>query len=231
MSVYNPFLAATTQVLIGKLLLWVPELIAEIAPEGLEHPPFSFIQPVTDEMAYHQYRLTRVERYKINQHQFKYGHIKALPIPEPFKTFEAFCLHYKRLPQDIPIEMICILIKCIQHIFGFECVVYDQNLKSHALGAHYGGTVLFKRCLEELHILDSRILKYQNLCWEDESTDLVPVYEFVFRKLKTFGLDWDYRNFDLAYLHFDEARWVKELKMTRSTRNITRRLSKPLKPR
>ncbi|MGY0039320.1 hypothetical protein [Pedobacter sp. NJ-S-72] len=161
-------------------------------------------------MAYHQYRLTRVERYKINQHQFKYGHIKDLPIPEPFKTFEAFCLHYKRLPQDMPIEMICILIKCIQHIFGFECAVYDQNLKSHTLGAHYGGSVLFKRYLEELHILDSRILKYQNLCWENESTDLVPVYEFVFRKLKAFGLDWDYRNFDLAYLHFDEARWVKE---------------------
>ncbi|MGY0039319.1 hypothetical protein [Pedobacter sp. NJ-S-72] len=41
MSVYSPFLAATTQVLISKLLLSVPELIAEIAPEGFEHsPPF-----------------------------------------------------------------------------------------------------------------------------------------------------------------------------------------------
>ncbi len=65
---------------------------------------------------------------------------------------------------------------------------------------HFMRSVASELQVIDMNYFDSRELEYPHT----DKVDLIPVYEFIFTKLKAQNLDWEYRNYYLAYLKQQE---------------------------
>lgn len=200
MSIYIPAAESRTRVLIGKLILSIPELIQELAPNGIENSAFNYMVPKSVEEEYLIYRKNRATKYKLNRKAISFGNTSRKMLrADALRSFEDFKMCFKPAPENMPAEMVYLMEICITHIFGGQCIVHDKNLRSFTMGPEYRSHEFFSNLVNDLNFFEKDYLKHYSFIKLPEvaSIDLIPIYEFIFKALKAQNLEWEYRD---AYL-------------------------------
>lgn len=122
--------------------------------------------------------------------------LKKGPTDKPILSFEEFIKDIKADPVDEQYEIVSIVGDCIWNLFSNNHTVYNADGESYHLGSWRGSGGFIADVINSLRLVPGKSFDYMDFYMGSflakERADLTPVYEFIFEKLKTKNLDWEY---------------------------------------
>lgn len=184
------------ELLLRKLLKTIPQLTHTIAPDGFTKSPFFYYYHQTLAEEYRKYRFVRAMTFKDDKREKK-----TLVRNPPLLTIEEFTKDYTPMPHHLPDEIVGILCELFYHIAGGCCKIYDRDI-------YYYDFEDFEQIIEKLVPemgLTSRQYFFYNLYFRHPYKDparveLRPVYEHIFKFLKSEGINWHFREIYFDFL-------------------------------
>lgn len=168
-----------------------PDIMHSIAPNGWENSPFVLPVPTLEEA----YETAKAHKSLDNL----MARIKSEPQTE-VESFEDFKRHYTPEAIDPTLELQELVGSCLWDIFSDNNDVVKDN-KCYHLGSFRGSARFIADWLNRTSEKEYEYIHfYMGSSGREEPSDLMPVYEFIFIRLKQAGCDWVF--------HFTELRLV-----------------------
>lgn len=188
-----------SETLLMKLFDALPELEKEIMPNGFSNSGLIHVfHPATEQ----QYKEHCELEVRLNT-LFKKKKEKS----EPLETFEEFIKGIHDSPVEEVYEMVSIYGDCLWDIFSNNHTVYNEKLESYHLGSFRGSAGFIADVIDKMNLVPEKTFDYMDFymgsIWAEQRVDLVPVYEFIFKKLKDKILDWEYSFPRLGLISFN----------------------------
>lgn len=187
------------ELILKKLLETVPQLTDSIAPEGFTKSPFFYYYHQTLAEEYQMYRRIRAMRFKDDKREKK-----ILVRNPPLLTFEEFIPGYKPMPHHLPDEIVAMLCELFYQIAGGSCKIYNQDNYYYDFEGsdHYGQTL--QKLVYEMGLTSKDYFFYSTYLRHPYKkaarVDLRPVYEHIFKFLKSAGINWHFREFYFDFI-------------------------------
>jgi hypothetical protein len=199
---YNQLPDDPCETLLIELFQSIPQLLQSIAPDGFENSPLKLIFHPAPEQQYKEY-------LRINENISHLKKIRKAPVEiETAKSFEEFKKDIKTEPVDEKYEMVSIFGDCIWSIFSNNHTVFNENAESYDLGSWRGTGRFIADVINKLQLVPEKAFNYMDFymgnIFTEERSDLTPVYEFIFKKLKNKNLDWEYSFPRMGLIGFDK---------------------------
>jgi len=185
---FIPLSEDSSEKLLIELFKELPDLQNEIMPNGFSNSRFIHVFHPTPQQQYKEYRQMEMNFETL----FKKKNEKR----EPVKTFEEFILTITDTEVEELYEIVSIYGDCIWDIFSNNHTVYNENLASYDIGSFRGSGSFIADVIEKINLVPGRSFDYMDFYMgsfiAEQRTNLVPVYEFIFKKLKAKKIDWEY---------------------------------------
>jgi hypothetical protein len=198
------------------------DVLAEVAPEGwAQSALYLAFHPTVDQVHWERIQLHR------NLQEWPLRDKDRPKQPEP--TFQETAAQYKDSVIEIEREAGLLIGLCLWDVFSNEHDVIDEDGRLVHLGSWRGaGRFIAERLNQQIAQKEYDYLDfYMGTIWVSQRTDLTPVYETIFRRLKQRCLDWRYqfpetRLVDLGSDRPDTARSAQIKKMRGELKKIHR---------
>ncbi|MDQ6762141.1 MAG: hypothetical protein M3015_05885 [Bacteroidota bacterium] len=178
------------ETLLIELFQSIPELLQTIAPDGFVNSPLTLIFHPTPEQQYKEYC-----RMSENIAGLRKA-MKSQADSNSVVSFEEFIKDVKAKPVDAQYEIVSIFGDCIWEIFSNNHTVFTAKAESYDLGSWRGSGGFIADVINKLQLVPGKSFDYMDFymgnIFTEGRTDLIPVYEFIFKKLKARNLDWEY---------------------------------------
>ena len=165
----------------------IPELTNEVMPEGFANSELIHIFHPTAEQQYKEYCEMRIRFKTLFKRKEKW---------EPLKTFEEFVRTIEHSNVEELYEIVSIYGDCIWDIFSNNHTVYNENSESYDIGSFRGSGRFIADVIDKMNLVPGRSFDYMDFYMgsfiAETRANLIPVYEFIFRKLKAKKIDWEY---------------------------------------
>ena len=189
------------EALLIEIIQSTPELLQTAAPDGFANSQLTLVFHPTPEQQYKEYCRMNENIAGLLRPRKKEEDIK------PVESFEEFVKDIKSEPVDEQYEIVSILGDCIWNIFSNNHTVFNANMESYDLGSWRGSGGFIADVINKLNIVPNKSFDYMDFymggIFTNERTDLTPVYEFIFKKLKAKSLDWNYSFPRIGLLSFN----------------------------
>lgn len=197
---FVPLAEDVSERLLIDLLKSLPEIIKEIMPNGFSNSNLIHVFHPTKEQQYEEHREMTIRLQTL----FK----KKKEKPEPVSTFEEFILTITDTEVEELYEIVSIYGDCIWDIFSNNHTVYNKNFESYDLGSFRGSGSFIADAIDKINLVPGRIFDYMDFYMgsfiAEQRANLIPVYEFIFKKLKSKKIDWEYSFPRLGLVSFNK---------------------------
>ena len=196
---FVPLAEDASERLLTDLLKSLPEMITEIMPNGFSNSDLIHVFHPRKEQQYKEYRELTIRLQTL----FK----KKKEKPEPVSTFEEFILTITDTDVEELYEIVSIYGDCIWDIFSNNHKVYNENFESYDLGSFRGSGRFIADVIDKIKLVPGRAFDYMDFYMgsfiAEQRANLIPVYEFIFKKLKSKKIDWEYSFPRIGLVSFD----------------------------
>lgn len=176
--------------LIIGLFQALPEMMADVAPSGFTNSELIYV-----------FHPTKEQQYK------EYCNIPSRFQDKPIKSCDQFIIELEDSEIEEEYEIISIYGDCIWDIFSNNHTVYNQNLESYDLGSFRGSGRFIADVIDKMKLIPEKPFNYMDFYMgsfvAEQRANLVPVYEFIFKKLKSKKIDWEYYFPRIGIVNFD----------------------------
>jgi len=184
---FTPLSDDSMESLFIELFKAIPELTNKVMPKGFANSELIHVFHPTAEQQYREYCEMEVRFETL----FKKKGKRA-----PLKTFEEFILTIEDSKVDELYETVSIYGDCLWDIFSNNHTVYNENLESYDIGSFRGSGRFLAGIIDKINLVPDRSFDYMDFYMgsfiAETRANLIPVYEFIFRKLKAKKIDWEY---------------------------------------
>jgi hypothetical protein len=163
------------------------DVLAELAPAGWEHSPLlAVFHPSVEQIFEESVRMHR------NISKLRKPNDERPESPEP--TIDEIARDYKSSPIETDRELRELVGQCLWDVFSDSHEVVGPDGRVLDLGSFRGsGGFLADTLNRQIGAVRYDYLDfYMGTIWIADRADLTPVYQMIFRRLKSRGLDWVY---------------------------------------
>ena len=201
------------------------DVLAEIAPEGYPQSTLRFaFHPTLDQVHWECVQFHR------NLGSWPWSNKERPKEPEP--TLEEVAAAYQDSPNETEREVRELVGMCLWDTFSNEhdVVGLDGRLVDIGSWRGAGGSIADQLNRQTVESKYDYMDFFMGTVWVSQRTDLAPVYEMIFRRLKERLLNWRYRFPELGLVEFssdkpDGARSLRIEKMKAELKKIHREAS------
>lgn len=155
------------------------------AKSGLVH----YYHP-TPEARYREYRQSQLMLFRLNRLSKTKQEIK------PTQTFAEFVRGLTEDEVDEKFEPVSLYGRCLWDVFSNNHTVHTNNNEECRLGSFRGSAGCIADVINQLNLVPNQSFHYMDFYMGgsgfNQRLNLVPVYAFIFQKLKEKELDWEY---------------------------------------
>ena len=177
------------------------DVLAEVAPEGYPQSTLRFaFHPTVDQVHWERVQVHR------NLQEWPWRDKERPREPEP--TLEEVAATYEDSPVEVDREARELVGLCLWDTFSNENVVVGLNGRLVDIGSWRGagGFIADELNCQTGESKYDYMDFYMGTVWVSQRTDLTPVYEMIFRRLKERLLNWRYRFPELGLVEFSSDR-------------------------
>jgi len=222
---FTPLPDDSLESLFIELFKAIPELTNEVMPMGFANSELIQVFHPTAEQRYKEYCEMEIRFETLFKKKEK---------REPLKTFEEFVLTIEDTNVDELYEIVSIYGDCLWDIFSNNHTVYNENLESYDIGSFRGSGGFLADVIDKINLVPDRSFDYLDFYMgsfiAETRANLMPVYEFIFRKLKAKKIDWEYSFPRMGLINFNNDNNDKtEMKDYNPTTSVQKELEREKK--
>lgn len=194
--------------LIIELFQALPEMLQQVAPHGISNSELVYVYHPTPQQQYKEYRHSQLQLITLQRR------LKKPVDAEPTKSYEEFLQEIETKPVEEQYELVSIYGDCLWNIFSNNHTVFNKKYQSYELGSWRGSARFIADVINKLQLVPATTFDYMDFYMghfmTEQRADITPVYEFIFSKLKSKELDWEYSFPRMGLVNFGQQKDVPD---------------------
>lgn len=186
-----------------------PDVLAELAPEGWEKSPLvACFHPLAEQVFKEWLQVHRnIEELVRIRGEREPNNAELAPRPEP--TLEEVRAEWTETAVNVAEEVTELVGQCLWDVFSDNHEVIAADGRIVDIGSFRGASAFLDEYLSgatESWREGDHMRFYMGTIWTSGRADLSPVYEMIFRRLKSLSADWEYHFPELGLVDLSPLR-------------------------